>query len=121
MNYDMQAKQTAYQAETAQAANYPIGYQGVGLAAANSVQKAVIADAMLRELSMLIEKASMVRNRQSNLKDRIFGAPPTCPSGAEKAEIAPQGFLHEANHKLQMLNVIMDGIIQNQTELERLA
>jgi len=92
-----------------------------GTIGGSQLQKPLIADAMLRELSTLVEKASSIQNRQQNLKDRIFGSAPECPSAEGKNAPTPQGFLHEANYKLQLLNSIMDRITQNCVEMERLA
>lgn len=81
-----------------------------------------ISQALLMELLSLLEKARMIENRQVNLKDRIFGPSPCVPeSGQKDSQIVSNGFLQEANEKIQALHNVMDRMIQNCTDLERLA
>lgn len=114
-----QAKESAHN-QIRQGAIQGIGYaQSANLTSAPT-PKILISEALLSELGLLLEKARMINSRQINLKDRIFGS---CPQsvGSDKATIAPQGFLHEANEKIQQLQLVMDSITQNCAELERLA
>lgn len=87
----------------------------------NQAPKPPISQALIQELQSLLEKARMVENRQVNLKDRIFGSSPCAPETSGKADIQPNGFLHEANAKIQALHGTLDRVIQNCVELERLA
>ena len=109
-----------YEAEmkSQQANNY--GIQAAGCV--NSAPKPhVVADAMLREFHTLIEKARMVKGQQDGLRARLFGPSPQpedCPNGKLATH---QGFLPEANGLIQTLHDVMDSIIQNQIDLERLA
>lgn len=112
------AQQAAYQ-EKAQYANLgAIQGNAIGL---NQAPKPPISQALIQELQSLLEKAKVVENRQVNLKDRIFGSSPCAPETSGKVDIQPNGFLHEANSKIQMLHVTLDRVIQNCVELERLA
>lgn len=121
--YEHEMKERAYHQQGA-ALGQGIGgqyanaaYQGANL---TSPPKPLISSSLLNELQSLLEKARMIENRQSDLKDRIFGSVPK-PNSEGKAECGPNGFLHEANNKIQSLHLVLDRIIGLCNDLERLA
>lgn len=94
----------------------------VGQQLANQgTRQPLVSDAVLKELAILLEKATSVASRQNNLRERIFGPAPCEPTSGIKESPIPSGLLHQMNYSLQALQATMDRIILNCGELERLA
>ena len=117
MYYEEQnAKQAAYANDIAQGA-----ISNGSLNQGTQLRQPLVSDALLTELSKLLEKANIIHTKQANLRDRIFGSAPTAPDSTGQNAPTPSGFLHEAKHKIKLLNNNLDKIIQQCIELERLA
>lgn len=128
---DYEAKERLYQQTRAQRAN-TVGQMDCSTLAGNAAGIGInypdapcvqtsVADALLKELSILIEKAVAIQNRQIGMRNKLFGDSPTRGEDNGKCPVVPSGFVAEAGEKLRILHLLMDGISENCTVLERLA